>query len=143
MTRATRRRLAVLIWPALRIIFGLFFLLMGLWAVSSSFGLGSPPEQPTKAAADFTSALTNSGFMDPLMGVSFIVGGGALLLRRTVPLGLVVLAPSVAVILFFHLVLSRQYLWGPFVAAYFLALAWHHRRQLEPLWQAHVPPEDR
>jgi hypothetical protein len=49
-------------------------------------------------------------------------------------LGLVLLAPSVAVILGFHLFLSGQYLWGPFVAAWFALLAWRYRRRFAPLW---------
>lgn len=134
---------STMIWVALRIFFGLFFLLMGLWAVSSAFGFAEPPEQPTKAAAAFTDALTKSGFMDPLLGISFILGGAALLARRTAPLGIVMLAPSVAVILFFHLFLSGQYIWGCFVAAYFVALVWHLRAGLSPLWQGQVSRPDK
>lgn len=135
-------RAASLLWDALRIVFAMFFLAMGIWALSSGFGIGSPPEQPTRAAADFTGALTRTGFMDPLLGASFLAGGAALMLRRTIPLGLVILAPSVAVILFFHLFLSGQYVWGPFVAVYFLALAWHHRAGLESLWNASAVRDD-
>ena len=136
---ALARRLE-LVWTGFRIVFGLFFLSMGLWAVSSAFGFVSPPQQPTKAAADFSDALTKTGFMDPLLGASFIFGGTALTLRRSAPLGIVMLAPSVAVILLFHLFLTGQYIWGSFVAAYFLALAWHHRGRLVPLWQAPARP---
>lgn len=119
------------VWPALRIVYGLFFLAMGVWATT---GIGPRPVQPTRAAADFTQALTDTGFMDPLLGASFLLGGGALLFHRTAPLGIVALAPSVAVILFFHLFLSGQYIWGPFVAAYLAALAWHYRGGFVPLW---------
>jgi hypothetical protein len=118
----------------LRIVFALFFVSMGLWALASAFGIGQPPQQPTQAAARFTEALTKTGFIDPLLGASFIVGGLAMLRTRTTPLGLVVLAPAVAVILFFHLWLSGQYVWGPFVAAYFLLLCWRYRSGLAPLW---------
>lgn len=122
------------VWLVLRVIYGAFFAAMGVWALASSVGLATPPGQPTSTAGNFTQALTDSGFIDPLLGLSFLAGGGLLLFSRTVPLGLVLLAPSVVVILFFHLVLSGQYFWGPFVAAYFLLLVWRYRRGFAPLW---------
>ncbi len=121
-------------WRLLRVIYGAFFLATGLWMLVSLLGFGNPPEQPTKAAAEFMQALTNARFVDPLLALSFISGGGLLLLNRTAPLGLLILAPSVVVILFFHLVLSGQYFWGPFIAAYFLLLAWRYRRAFVSLW---------
>ncbi len=111
-------------WRLIRIIYGAFFFALGLWALASVFGYGTPPDQPTKPAAEFIQALSNARFVDPLLALSFIAGGGLLLLNRTAPLGLLLLAPSVVVILFFHLVLSGQYVWGTFVAAYFLVLSW-------------------
>ncbi len=122
------------VWLVLRVIYGVFFAAMGTLALASSIGLATPPEQPTRAAGKLTTALTDTGFIDPLLGLSFLAGGGLLLFSRTAPLGLVLLAPSVVVILFFHLVLSGQYIWGPFVAAYFLLLVWHYRRAFVPLW---------
>ena len=122
------------VWVVLRVIYGAFFMAMGLWALASAVGVAQAPEQPTRSAADFMQALADARFIDPLLGLSFVAGGGLLLLRRTAPLGLVLLAPSVVVILFFHLFLSGQYIWGTFVAAYFLLLAWRHRRAFAPLW---------
>jgi hypothetical protein len=120
-----------LAWIALRWLYGLFFLLTGLWIiVAVTTGLIGPPPQPNARAAAFMQALSASGFMDPLLGLSFIFGGGALLWRRTAPLGLVILAPSVAVILLFHLVLSGQVPVGLIVAGLLLALMWHERDRL-------------
>lgn len=121
-------------WKILRAIFGGFFVIMGLAAIGSLFGLTAPPDQPTRAAQDFTDALTASGFMDPLLGASFVAGGAFLQVKRTVPLGLAVLAPSVAVILFFHLLLSGQFVWGAVVSGLYAALAWHYRDGFAPLW---------
>ena len=122
-------------WTALRWLYGLFFLLTGIWIlVSVTTGLTSPPPQPTKSAADFMRALGTSGFMDPLLALSFILGGGSLLLDRTAPLGLVILAPPVTVILLFHLFLSGQAAVGLTAAGILLALMWHHRRRLRCLW---------
>jgi hypothetical protein len=45
--------------------------------------------------------------MDPLIGASYLVGGAALALRRTAPLGLILLAPTVVVIFFFDTFLAR------------------------------------
>lgn len=122
------------IWLILRIIYGAFFVATGLGVLASILGFGSAPEQPTKAAADFMQALTHAQFIDPLLALSFVAGGGLMICNRTAPAGLVLLAPSVAVILFFHLVLSGQYFWGSFVAAYYVLLAWHYRQAFVPLW---------
>lgn len=119
----------------LRWLYGLFFLLNGMWIlVSLTTGLTGPPPQPTPAAAAFMDALGASGFMDPLLACCFLLGGGALLLDRTAPLGLVILAPAVAVIFLFHLLLSHQWPVGATVAAIYLALAWFYRARLRCLW---------
>lgn len=125
-------------WIALRLLYGLFFLLTGIWIVISvTTAMVGPPPQPTPGAAAFMDALAASGFMDPLIAASFILGGGLLLSSRTAPAGLVVLAPAVSVILLFHLLLSGQAIVGILVAAIFLVLAWHYRRAFVPLltWQ--------
>jgi hypothetical protein len=122
-------------WSVLRWLYGLFFLATGLWIlVSVGTGMLSPPSQPTPRAAAFMEALSASGFMDPLLALSFILGGGALLARRTAPAGLAILAPAVAVILLFHLFLSGQWPVGLVVAGVFLALAWHYRTAFASLW---------
>ncbi|HSQ94669.1 MAG TPA: hypothetical protein VLM18_01040 [Croceibacterium sp.] len=92
--------------------------------------------QPTASAQEFTDALSASGFIEPLLAAAYGAGGGVLLFDRSAPLGIVTLAGPVAVILFFHLTLSGQYIWGPAVAATLAALAWHYRLRLETLWSA-------
>jgi hypothetical protein len=105
MNRGTRMRRYARV--AVRSVYGLFFLLTGIWILLTlSTGLTSPPPQPTPAATAFMEALSATGFIDPLLAVSFILGGGSLLVDRTTPLGLVILAPAVTVILLFHLVAS-------------------------------------
>ena len=90
---------AALAWTLLRWVFALFFFATGVAiAIHVLFGIGGPPTPPTAADAAFQSALHRSGFIDPLLAVSYLVGGGALAWRRTAPLGLVLLAPSVVVI---------------------------------------------
>lgn len=121
----------------LRVVYGLFFLAIGLailvWLLT---GLGSPPTQPNSEAQAFTDALTRSRIIDPLLAISYAVGGVALLRERTAPLGLVVLAPSITVIALFHLVLSGKWLIGLVVALVFAVLAFACRRRLSALWTA-------
>jgi len=118
-----------------RWLFGLFYFSTGTAILLFTFfGLGSPPQQPTPDAAAFTAALTASRFIDPLSAFAFIVGGGALLVRRTTPFGLVVLAPVVVVIFTFHAVLSGQWIWGTVNLVWLAALAWQFRSAFYPLW---------
>ena len=121
----------------LRVACGIFFLAIGLailgWLLT---GVGSPPTQPNPAAQAFTDALSRSGFIDPLLAISYVMGGAALLRDRTAPLGLVVLAPSIAVITMFHLFLSGQWPIGLVVALVFGALALAYRTRLAALWTA-------
>ena len=124
-----------LVWATLRIAYGLFFLATGMFIiVATTTGMLAAPVQPTAPAQALTDALDASGFMDPLLAAAYVAGGGALLFNRSAPLGIVILAGPVAVILFFHLALSGQYIWGPFIAGTLAALAWHYRLRLETLW---------
>jgi hypothetical protein len=137
---ATNKRL---VWTAIRWIYGLFFLLTGIWiALSVTTDLTSPPDQPTSSAAAFMDALSASGFMDQVLAISFVGGGALLLFNRTAPAGLLILAPPVTVILLFHLMLSGQAVVGVVVAAVFVALAWHYRRAFAPLWTWQVDGAD-
>lgn len=126
-------------WTLLRWLYGLFFVATGAWIlVSVTTGLTSAPEQPNARSQAFMDALAATGFMDPLVAASFILGGGALLVRRTIGVGVVVLAPPVAVILLFHLTLSGQIVPGIAVAAILAAIAWKHRGGLKCLWSYDV-----
>lgn len=98
--------------------------------------LGKPwvtPEEPPHAKA-LTSAFTASGLVDPIIAAVCLVGGVLLLIRRTAPLGIVVLAPLVTGIFLFHLLLSGGWIWGTAHFALLLLLAWLHRSAYRPLW---------
>lgn len=74
--------------------------------------------------------------VEPLIAVGSLAGGLLLLVRRTAPLGIIVLAPLVAGIFLFHLLISRtSWPWGALNLAWLLALAWLHRDAYAPLWQ--------
>ncbi len=125
-------------FTAARWLFALLYFGTGVVIALSLFGLVSPPQQPTVPASAFTAALTQSRFIDPLLSLCFLVGGAALALSRTAPLGIVVLAPAVVVIFCFHLVLSGQWVWGSLNLAWLALLAWHYRAAYRPLW-SHSP----
>jgi hypothetical protein len=50
--------------------------------------------------------------MNPLLCAACFAGGGALLFRRTAPLGLVIPAPPAIIIFFFHMAITKSYVWG-------------------------------
>lgn len=123
-------------WAALRIIYGLFFFATGVWIWLHVFtGRFPPPVQPTYQAAAFMSAFGATGFLEPLLGLSYLAGGGALMASRTAPLGFIILAPLVVVIFFFDVLLAGQVIWPIIVASWFAAIGWRLRRGLWPLVQ--------
>ena len=123
-----------------RWIFGVLYAGTGLVITSGFLGLAAPPPQPTPAAAAFTHALTQSGIVDPLLTLTYLVGGIALLRDKTAPIGIILLAPAVAVIFLFHLALSGQWIWGTLNLVWLLALAWQYRSAFRPLWNHAQPP---
>ena len=119
----------------LRWLYGLFFFGTGVAiAVYVTTGLGGPPAPPTAADAAFQGALHRAGFIDPLVAVSFLLGGGALALRRTTPLGLVLLAPAVAVIACDDILLANAAPVGLAVAAIWGLLALSVFPAFQGLW---------
>lgn len=120
----------------LRILYGLFFAATGcLIAVATVMGWPSP-RQPTVVAQAFTDALDASRIINPLLALTYITGGVALAFNRTAPLGIVLLAPAIGTIFFFHLVLTGQVVWGSANALCIALLAWRYRSRLSLLWSA-------
>lgn len=131
-------------WTGLRWLFALFFFATGV-AIATSLTLGWPGavHQPTVPAQAFDNALHHSGFMDPLIGASYLVGGAALAFRRTTPLGLILLAPSVVVIFFFDTFLAASAPVGVATLAVWGLLALRHLPRFHGLWSDspdHAPP---
>lgn len=124
-------------WTAARTLFGLFFIYAPLM-VLIKFGGQNPPET-IAAASDFTRSLDRTGFMNPLVIATMLIGGIALMFRRTTPVGLILLAPSVFVIAGFHWFLTGNIVWGTFWLAWFLLLVWHYRKVFARLW---APTDD-
>lgn len=122
-----------------RWVFGLFYFATGIAIVFGLLGFGSAPQQPTPASSAFAQALDDSKFINPLLAAVYLVGGGALLMRRTAPLGIAILAPVVIGIFCFHITLSGQWIWGTLNLAWLLSLAWCFRASFRPLWNNLVP----
>jgi hypothetical protein len=118
-----------------RWIFGLWYLITGgAWLVAHALGRSAAHHERTAGAIAFQQALTDSHFLDPLLALTCLVGGAALLIRRTGPLGIAMLAPVVVVIFLFHLVLSGIWIWGTLNMVWFAGLAWYYRRAFITLW---------
>lgn len=122
-----------------RVLMGLPLLVFGL---NGFLNFIPPPEGGLPpAAAQFSEALVNSGYMMPLIGATQLVVGALLLANRFVPLALVLFAPFIVNSIAFHLALERS---GLVPAGVFLAfelyLAWAYRRAWAPLLTARAEP---
>jgi hypothetical protein len=87
-----------------------------------------------QATTDLERVMAQSGFLNPLLCLCCTFGGAALFFRRTSPLGLVVLGPLVVIIFSFHIFITKDYWWGTLNIGLLLALSWHFRKGLKPLW---------
>jgi hypothetical protein len=133
-------RVIRLIALSFRWIAGLSYALTGINGLLHLFPM---PEGTTPAAMAFFDALHASGFMLPLLATTFLVGGFLLLFDRTVPLGLIVLAPAIVVIPLYNALLERQpFTSGPFVVAIHLFLAWYYWGRFVPLWSIPILAAD-
>lgn len=116
-----------------RVLFGLFFIYAPIM-ILIQFGGQHPPEA-SPAAARFTEALNQSGFVNPALIAVFLIGGVAMLFDRTAPVGLILLAPPVLVIGGFHWFLTHSYVWGTIWPVWLAILAWHYRSVFARLWE--------
>lgn len=118
----------------LQTVYGLFFVLDGALRLIGS-ARGDPKETFVQPAAEaFNGPVFATPFMDPLLGASFVVAGIALMFRRTTPLGVLILLPSLIVIFLFHAYLTGQIVWGGGHLLFVLLLAWLYRDAFRPLW---------
>lgn len=70
---------------ASRLIFALYY--FGVGVVGLAFG--DRAKDIAHAPTAFQRALSETGFMDPLLCLACLIGGGAMFFRRTAPLGIV------------------------------------------------------
>lgn len=120
---------------AARLLFALWYFCVGV----IGFVTNNATKDAANAATPFEKALAETGFMNLLLCAACFAGGGALLFRRTAPLGLVILMPLVIIIFFFHFVITKSYFWGALNLIWLIVLIWHFRRAFEPLWNCPRP----
>ncbi|MBW0143957.1 hypothetical protein [Sphingomicrobium clamense] len=112
----------------LRLGFGAWF---AFWGIAPLFGIAPPPT--TEPAALALLDANRGTFSMQLAQASFVVGGLLLLVPRTAPLGLAILAPTVIWIFLFHATLTASFFWGASWFAAFLVLVWWYRDAFRPL----------
>ncbi len=115
---------------AARLIFALYYFGVGV----IGFCTNDAAKDAAKAATPLEKAMAESLFMNPLLCLACLVGGGAMLFRKTTPLGIVILAPLVVIIFCFHMVITKSYIWGSLNLILLAANAWQFRRGFDQLW---------
>lgn len=116
-----------------RVLFGLFFILSTIAIVL--FSGGQHPVEVDPEANRFTQALNASGFMNPALIVTFLIGGAAMLFNRSAPIGLILLGAPIFVIAGFHWFLTHSYVWGSIWPIWYAILVWHYRQVFLRLWE--------
>jgi len=100
-----------------------------------------PKMELPEGAVAFSTALMNSGYMMPMIGVTFLVVGLMLVTNRFVPLALALFAPFIVNSILFHVYLEHS---GLPMALVFLALelylAWSYRSAFRSMLSARVLP---
>jgi uncharacterized membrane protein YphA (DoxX/SURF4 family) len=116
-----------------RVLLGLVFFVFGLNGLHPF--MQNPPAPP--AAAAFFGALLATHYMFFLIFGTQVFGGALLLLGIAVPFALLILAPVVVNIVFFHIFLSPALLpMALVVAALEAFLAWHYRAAYAALFSS-------
>lgn len=120
-----------------RIAYGAWF---AFWGIAPLIGVASPPVENAEAVALMEA--NGASFPLALAHATFVLGGLALIWKRTAPLGIAILAPTVTWILLFHTTLTASVAWGAFWFAGLLVLAWWHRAAFVPLvtWSSDRQP---
>jgi len=114
-----------------RVLLALVFFVFGL----NGFLRFMPNPPPTPAAGAFFGALFATHYMFFLIFGAQVLGGALLLIGVAVPFALVLLAPVVVNIVFFHIFLSPDLLpLALTVAAFEVFLAWYYRAAFAPLF---------
>ena len=121
-----------------RCFLGLVFFVFGLNGFLNFIPM-PPPEGPS---GDFLGAMVKTGYLLQLVKTTEVTCGALLLANRFVPLALVMLAPVLVNITFFHAFLTPpKDMVGPviFLTVYGF-LIWRYRASFAPLFTAKVTP---
>ncbi|MDD5054865.1 MAG: hypothetical protein PHZ00_01200 [Candidatus Peribacteraceae bacterium] len=124
----------------LNIILKVILCLLLVMPVLGSFGVFPPPtaEMYSPAGWEFMQALMATGYMMPLMGITFAVCLLLILFGRT-PLAMIILAPLTVNIVFFHLIVDDSFFTLAASMAWVLLLLnayflWQSREAYRELW---------
>lgn len=125
--------------PVARWLLGLPMIIFGL---NGFLNFIPQPETPLpEKAVAFATALMESGYMMPLIGLTQLVAGVLLVTNRFVPLALVLLAPFFVNSVAFHIFLEPSGLVPALVFTVLeLYLAWQYRAAFAPMLAARVKP---
>ena len=122
-----------------RYVLGLPLLVFGL-NMFFNF-IPQPKMELPPAAVAFSTALMNSGYIMPMIGVTFLLVGVMLVTNRFVPLALALFAPFLVNSILFHACLEHS---GLPMAVVFLALelylAWAYRSSYRSMLAARAIP---
>ncbi len=119
----------------LRWIYALLFIIIGarsLLVIAGQFPGSEYPGSPEAKA--FAEAIFAKGFISPLMSITFFVSGILIIIRRTAPFGLVILAPFIVGILLTHLMFEPNPTFGILIALLWIVFAWRFRKAYQPMW---------
>ena len=120
-----------------RVLLGVVFFVFGLNGLHPF--IPNPPATPPAAA--FFGALLGTHYMFFLIFGTQVLGGALLLLGIAVPFALLILAPVIVNIVFFHIFLSPDLVVLALVVAALEAfLAWHYRAAFAPLFSTGSRP---
>jgi len=115
---------------AARVLLGLLFCFAGVIQFFPQHTEGLP-----RAAADLSGAFARAGYLLPLLGASQALAGTLLIVNRSVPVALTILAPIVLNIVAFHLFLAPRGLVVAFIVlALELYLAFQNRKAYASLF---------
>lgn len=93
----------------IRWLYALIFIYIGGRSLLVYMGVLPPSEFPSSPEAkEFTDAIFATGFIGPIMSFTYFASGILMIPNRTAPLGLILLAPFIVVILFTHLMLNGE-----------------------------------
>ena len=127
-----------------RWMYAIFFFVIGAQALLMYVGILPKVEYPSSPESkEFTEAIFATGFIGPIMSITYFVSGILMIFNRTAPLGLVILAPFIVVILFTHLMLNGSPSYGIMMAVLWGLFAWQFRDAFKPMWNYKDAKEDK
>ena len=131
-----------IIWRLIRWLYGGYFICLAVASTLEFMDIVPDPHwegSMSPASAAFLAALENTGFVMPLIILTWAASGLALMFLRTAPLGVVLLAPVMINMFLADTMLDTVWVWATAHAAPLAILAWRYRSAYRALWK-YSPP---